>query len=97
MELLTAELIEKLPRIGQTEHEDDAIVHCKFFTPDSGWTWYVLEYDGADLFFGLVVGLEREYGYFRLSELRSVRGALGLPVERDLYFSPQRLSEVERG
>lgn len=38
------------------------------------------------LFFGYVIGLEAELGYFSLSELEQIRGALGLPVERDLYF-----------
>jgi len=30
--------------------------------------------------------MEEEWGYFVLSELESVRGPLGLPIERDLYF-----------
>lgn len=29
-----------------------------------------------------------ELGAVRISELESVRGKLGLPVERDLYFTP---------
>jgi hypothetical protein len=53
----------------------------------------VTEFDGEDLFFGLVQGLEEELGYFSLSELESVR-VLGLPVERDLYFTPKPLSEL---
>lgn len=48
------------------------------------------------LFFGLVLGLEIELGYFSLSELQSVRGALGLPVERELYFRPAPLSQVRK-
>lgn len=44
--------------------------------------------------FGLVVGHETELGYFSLSEIRGARGALGLPVERDLFFQPAPLSEV---
>jgi hypothetical protein len=67
---------------------------CKFFTPDSQWTWYVLEFDGEDIFFGYIVGFEAELGYFSLSELESVRGPWGLPIERDLYFKPAPLSEV---
>jgi hypothetical protein len=47
------------------------------------------------LFFGYVVGDFPELGYFRLSELTSVRGAVGLPVERDRYFTPLRLSELK--
>ena len=35
-----------------------------------------------------------ELGSVRLSELATIRGPLGLPVERDLYFMPKRtLSE----
>ena len=37
-------------------------------------------------------GIEVELGYFALSELQSIRGKFGLPVERDLYFQPTRLS-----
>jgi len=52
--------------------------------------------EGEDaLFFGLVDLLEREWGYFTLNELRAARGPfLGLPIERDLYFSPKPASEV---
>jgi len=46
------------------------------------------------IFFGYVTGLEREWGYFMLSELSSARGPLGLAVERDLYFTSARISEV---
>jgi hypothetical protein len=33
----------------------------------------------------LVVGFEREFGYFSLSELQTARGVMGHPIERDLY------------
>jgi hypothetical protein len=46
------------------------------------------------LFFGLAVGFEPELGYFRLSELTSIRGKLGLPVERDKFFKPTALGEL---
>lgn len=72
----------------------EAIAQVKFFTPDTGWTWYATEFDGSDLFFGLVVGFEMELGYFRLSELQAARGRLGLSVERDRYFRPTRLGEL---
>jgi len=94
MKLLTKELIEKLPELYSQEHEKDPVIICKFFTPDANWTWYALEFDGKDTFFGLVDGFEKELGYFSLAELQTVRGQLGLPVERDLYFEPIRLSSV---
>ncbi len=48
------------------------------------------------LFFGWVDGIEPEFGYFSLSELESIRGILGLRVERDRSFKPRRLSEAKR-
>lgn len=47
------------------------------------------------LFFGRVFGLEDEYGYFRLSELASVRGPMGLRIERDLHFASCELEACE--
>ncbi len=46
-------------------------------------------------FFGLVVGWGTEIGYFALSELESVRGPLGLPVERDEWFTPTTLAQLQ--
>jgi hypothetical protein len=99
MQLLTAELRAVLPKLYAQQDADDPIVHAKFFTPDSSWTWYVTEgqeEEGDFLFFGYVVGLESEWGYFLLSELESVRGPLRLPIERDLYFEPGLFSRVVR-
>ncbi len=47
------------------------------------------------IFFGLVNGYELELGYFTLEELAVIRGPLGLPVERDLYFQPKTLAELQ--
>lgn len=95
MRLLTKAILNKLPPLGATEDQGmQAIAHVKFFTPDAGWTWYAAEFDGVDTFWGLVIGLEKEVGYFSLSELQSVRGKLGLPVERDLYFTPTPLEKL---
>ena len=52
------------------------------------------EEEGDFLFFRYVIGLESEWGYFVLSELESVRGLLGLPIERDLDFTPRPFSRV---
>ena len=45
------------------------------------------------MLFGLVYGLEKELGYFSLNELESVRGPLGLGIERDKSFKPKPLKE----
>ena len=60
----------------------------------SSWTWYASEFDPEEgLFFGVVVGLEREFGYFSLEELEGIRGPGGLTIERDLYWTPTPLKE----
>lgn len=89
MMLLTKEIRAKLPGIGTQDGKPPSQVPvvAKFFTPDGNWTWYATEFDGQDEFFGLVAGFETELGYFSLSELQSLRGRLGLPVERDRGFS----------
>lgn len=96
MKLITKELREKLPPLYSQENVKDPIAHAKFFTPDSSWTWYALEFDGEDTFFGYVDGLEAELGYFSLSELESVKGPMGLNIERDLYWEPKPLSEIKK-
>ena len=62
----------------------------RLFTPDAGATWLLTEIDpdDHDRAFGLCDlghGFP-ELGYVSLAELQSVRGRLGLPVERDLHF-----------
>lgn len=97
MKLLTDELRAKLPALYSQEGEADPIVYAKFFLSGTGWTWYVTEGGPQEddfLFFGFVVGLESEFGYFLLSELESVRTPLGLEVERDLSFHEGRLTDV---
>jgi len=96
MKLLTDDLRVRLPPLYSQEAEADPVVYAKFFLP-GGWAWYVMEgqeQDGDFLFFGFVVGLESEFGYFLLSELESVCSPLGLSVERDLSFIEGRLTDV---
>ena len=91
MQLLPDELRTALPPLYSQENVSDPVVHIKFFTGDAGWTWYATKggTEGDDfIFFGYVVGLEKEWGYFSLPELSEVRGKLGLPIERDLYSTP---------
>lgn len=95
MDLLPGEIRAALPPLYATEKlGKEAIAAVKYFTPDANWTWYATEFDGVDTFFGLVKGLDTELGYFSLSELESVRGSLGLPVERDTYFEPTHVTTI---
>ena len=93
--LLDQESRERLPELYSGEEQGlDAMAQVKFFTPTSNWTWYASEFDGEDIFFGLVSGFEVELGYFSLAELKSVKGPMGLPIERDLHFEPKSLREL---
>ena len=86
---------KKLPPLYSGEEKGlEALAQVKFFTPDSNWTWYASEFDGDDIFFGLVDGFELELGYFSLKELKEVHGPLGLPIERDLHYVPKTLKEL---
>jgi len=104
MKLLTQEIRKKLPPLySQDGKGGKSVVYVKYFTPSSNWTWYaiegepVLDESGKEVdfrFFGLVDGHYRELGYFVLSELEEVRGPIGLPIERDLYWQPKTLEEI---
>ena len=102
MKLLTQEIKQQLPKLYSQDEVEDPMVVVKFFTPDSSWTWLILEgseqENGDWMFFCQASSHlchEGELGYVMLSELEQIRGALGLEVERDLYFSPKKLSECK--
>ena len=96
MMLLTKELRRQFPKLYQTEQVpiEEKKVIAKFFTPWTSWTWYATEFDGEDLFFGLVDGHEKEWGYFSLTELESITSPVGLKIERDLYFGQPKIKDI---
>ena len=94
--LITQEIRKSLPALYAMEHVTDPLVICKFFMPATKWTWYVIEFDGYDRFFGYVIGDYNELGYFSLAELEAIEGPFGLSVERDMSFEVCPLSEVKR-
>ncbi|QOY50920.1 DUF2958 domain-containing protein [Candidatus Sulfurimonas baltica] len=98
MQLMTKELEKIIPAMYSSENTklENKIVYAKFFTPDANWTWWVLEYDEEDrILFCMVHGLEKELGNVSLDELESVRGPLGLKIERDLHFTPTRYGDIK--
>jgi hypothetical protein len=97
MKLLTAELAKKLPALYSQDGKGyEAVAVVKFFCPWGSWTWYATEYDPEErMFFGLVDGHECELGNFSLDELESVRGPMGLKIERDLHWKPRPLKDCK--
>jgi len=88
---------QSIPPLYATENESNPLCQIKLFTPDANWTWYIIEMDETqELCFGYVVGLDKELGYFSLSEISAIRGTINLPVERDLGFKPMRFNDLKR-
>jgi len=96
MKLLTQVQHAKLIANGKASaiEERDHFPVVKLFTPDAGLTWLLSEIraDDPDTAFGLCdLGMgSPELGYVSLAELATVRGKLGLPVERDRWFEADK-------
>jgi hypothetical protein len=97
MKLLTRELEKHLPPLYSHEDVEDPLVLAHFFNPSGQGDWWITEGSREDedyLMFGLCSIFEPELGYVSMNELQSARGPLGLGIERDLNWTPKRLSEV---
>jgi hypothetical protein len=96
MKLLTKAQHAKLIANGKASaiKEQDHFPVVKLFTPDGAATWLLSEIraDDPDIAFGLCdLGMgSPELGYVSLSELATVRGKLGLPIERDKWFEADK-------
>lgn len=105
MKLITKEVEELLSKYPLYSQEETPVekhrLLVKFFLPCTGWSWYVSEAEkqGDDwLFFGYVVGMSSEWGYFSLSEIQgpfnlrmSINGQetrVPVETERDIHFRP---------
>ncbi len=97
--LVTKADARKIPALRTTsELGDAATAWIKIFNPTGRETWFVTEFEPetGDAF-GLVIGQETEIGYFNLYELGCARGKMGLPMERDKWFSPTTIGEIRNG
>ena len=98
--LITKEIEKKLEKrpLYSTDGKTTAKSICKFFNPCGVGTWHIFEgqklADGDWLFFGIACIHEMEMGYFRLSDLQSLRLPFGMKVERDIYYTPKTKAEI---
>lgn len=96
MELLPQEIRDALPKYTH-DLEEPATALVKWFTPDANAVWFVAAIDGDRAWGVADLGLgSPEYGSFSVSEIATLTGVLGLPVERDLYFEPKPLRDILR-
>jgi hypothetical protein len=90
-ETIKKQLIENNPK-------QNGKIIVKYFDPCGAGTWLItgMEDDG-DTMWGLCdLGLGCvEFGTVSLSELQSVRGALGLGIERDLHFKGGNVKDYQ--
>ena len=96
MELITQNIKEQIPKLYETEEQNNPIVYVKLFL--DGWTWFITEISiDNNICFGYVISpFGAELGYFSLEEIKSIKGTLGIGVERDLSFKPTKLSIIKK-
>ena len=96
MELIPQEIKNKIPKLYETEEQNDPIAYVKLFL--DGWTWYITELSiDNNICFGYVISpFESELGYFSLNEIKSIKGTLRIGAERDLSFKPTKLSRIKK-
>jgi hypothetical protein len=98
--LLSKSDAKKLPKIGATEGKslEEKLLVAKIFDPCGRGTWYIVEFDGEDECFGYVVSPLGpdcdEWGYFSLAELDEVRNRMGLPLERDMWWTATKFKNL---
>ncbi|MDY0122955.1 DUF2958 domain-containing protein [Sulfurimonas sp.] len=96
MQLIPQEIKQHIPKLYETEEQQDPLIYVKLFL--DGWSWYITEHSiDDDICFGYVVSpFGSELGYFSLQEIQEVKGSLGVGVERDVHFKPTPLSKVKK-
>lgn len=88
---------DELPSIEDTLDLEgtELVAKVKLFDPTGSWTWYIAAYDpDTRLAYALVDGMELETGDISMEELVAFRGGFGLPIERDLYWTPKSFAAI---
>ena len=101
MKLLTKAIEAALEKAPHDQPPAKTKVVVKYFTPDAGASWFITEGERLEdddwLLFGFAdLGDPQmaELGSVLLSQLAEIRGGLGLPVERDMYYPDTTLADV---
>jgi hypothetical protein len=90
MKLITKAVLKEFDKHKNDKDTGNPWIVCKFFNPCGGFTWYATEFDQEN---GIITnymtgGDFDEWGSIFLSDLEKPLPPLGLPCERDLYFTP---------
>ena len=95
------ERLSKIPKLYETENIplEDKPIHLHFFI--GGSDWFIVEYDGDDLFFGFAIlnndHQMAEWGFVSFSELRSIKvnGWLEVDCELEEYWKIRPARKVD--
>ncbi|HAP4038422.1 TPA: DEAD/DEAH box helicase family protein [Enterococcus faecalis] len=98
--LMTDEMLERVPELYAQEDVAlaDKQVHAAYIIPfRSNWTWYMTEYDRERKdAFGLVLGIEPEWGYFNLEELKELNAQRLILEDFPKTFRELKDSELKK-
>ena len=94
--LIPKNLQNCIPKLYETEEQNNPIAYVKLFL--DGWTWFITEISiDNNICFGYVISpFGAELGYFSLEEIKSIKGTLGIGVERDLSIKHTKLSIIKK-
>ncbi len=89
---------DKLPSTDEAAADPDPLCKVKLFPPSGRGAFYLAGFDpDTGRAFGVADLHEPELGDIDLNELLAVRvRPFGLPIERDLYWTPTRAKELLR-
>jgi hypothetical protein len=90
-------MLDTIPRLYATESTplSDKLIYLHFFI--GGCDWFVVEFDGDDLFFGYAILngdiQNAEWGYISFSELKNIKAGFA-EIDCDLHWETIPAKEV---
>ena len=96
----TNEELASIPKLYETEDIPlkEKLVYLHFFI--GGSDWYVVEYDGDDLFWGYAIlngDLDMaEWGFVSFKELRDIKIPPGFEVDCEVDWHIKKAAEIEK-
>ena len=96
----TKEQLDKIPKLYETEDIPlkDKVVYLHFFI--GGCDWYVVEYDGEDLFWGYAIlngDFEMaEWGYISFEELKRIKIPPGFEIDCETCWQVKKAIQIEK-
>jgi hypothetical protein len=94
------ERLDRIPKLYETEETplEDKLIHLHLFI--GGCDWFVVEFDGNDLFWGFACLNDiqnAEWGYISLSELKSINiSGIEIDCELEIHWNPRPAGQIEK-